>query len=348
MVDGKQSISFRERIQGFTRNQTALLVLVLLILIVVFTSLSGGTFLSTSVGSTILTDWGAYILLAVAETLVVISGGIDLSVGATLSLSTVTAGWVLVNGLHLTSKTTGVDAWPALALAALVAVLTGLLVGAVNSVLINILKIVPFIATLATFGAAAGMAIIISGGMPLQGPTDFSLINPLRIPGLDPKVFDTGLFSPLVILMALVTLVVGLFLHKARFGLYTYAIGSNVFAARAAGISIARHTTKIYLVGGALSGLAGFYAYVRLGGGSPTSGTGMELYAIAATVIGGASLMGGIGRMWGTVIGTLILITVQSGLLMIGVATDWKQIVVAVLIAGAVAVQTLQKKNGVR
>ena len=128
MVNGKQSISFRERVQGFTSNQTALLILVLVVLIAVFTSLSEGTFLSTSVGSTILTDWGAYILLAVAETLVVISGGIDLSVGATLSLSTVTAGWVMVNGLHLTSKLSGVEAWPALALAALVAVLTGLVV----------------------------------------------------------------------------------------------------------------------------------------------------------------------------------------------------------------------------
>lgn len=348
MVDGKQKRSFKERVETITGNQTALLVLVLIVLVGVFTPLSRGIFLSTSVGSTILTDWGAYILLAVAQTLVVISGGIDLSVGATLSLATVTSGWVMVNGLQLTSKLTGPEAWPALCLAAVVAVATGLVVGAVNALLINVFKIVPFIATLATFGAATGMAIIISGGMPLQGPTDFGLINPIRIPGIDPSVFDTGLLSPMVIIMALITLVVGLFLHKARFGLYTYAIGSNVFAARAAGISVGRQITKIYLVGGALSGFAGFYAYIRLGGGSPTAGAGMELYAIAATVIGGASLMGGIGRMWGTVFGTLILITVQSGLLMIGVATDWKQIVVAVLIAGAVAVQTLQKKNGAR
>jgi ribose transport system permease protein len=348
MVDGKQKRTVKDRVQAFTGNQTALLVLVLVVLVAVFTPLSRGVFLSTSVGSTILTDWGAYILLAVAETLVVISGGIDLSVGATLSLATVTSGWVMVNGLQLTSKLTGPEAWPALCLAAVVAVATGLLVGAVNALLINVFKIVPFIATLATFGAATGMAIIISGGMPLQGPTDFGLINPMRIPGLDPDVVDTGLLSPMVIVMALVALIVGLFLHKARFGLYTFAIGSNAFAARAAGINVGRHISKIYLVGGALSGFAGFYAYVRLGGGSPSAGAGMELYAIAATVIGGASLMGGIGRMWGTVIGTLILITVQSGLLMIGVATDWKQIVVAVLIAGAVAVQTLQKKNGAR
>jgi ribose transport system permease protein len=348
MTDSKQSISVKDRLQGLVGNQTSLLILVMIVLTGLFTAFSNGTFFSTAVFSTILTDWGAYILLAVGQTLVVISGGIDLSVGSVVSLSTVTSGFVMVRILGLTPDLNGTAAWGVLALAAVIAVATGLLVGAINAFLINVLKIVPFIATLSTFGAAAGFAIIISGGMPLQGPADFSLINPIVVPGIDRAVFDTGLFSPMVILMAIVTAIVGLYLHKSRFGLYTFAIGSNAFAARAAGINVARHTAKIYLVSGALSGLAGFYAYVRLGGGSPSSGMGMELYAIAATVIGGASLMGGIGKMWGTALGTLILITVQSGLLMTGVDTDWKQIVVAMLIAAAVAVQTLQKKNGAR
>jgi ribose transport system permease protein len=348
MTDSKQSISFRERLSALAGNQVALLIGVLIVLSVLFQIFSGGTFISTGVFATILTDWGALILLAVGQTLVVISGGIDLSVGSTVSLSTVVSGWVLVQLMHLTPALKGQDAWGPLLVAAGVAILTGLVVGAVNAVLINVLKIVPFIATLSTFGAAAGLAIIISGGMPLQGPTDFALINPQPVPGVDPKIFDTALFSPMVLIMAIVTVIVGLFLHKARFGLYTYSIGSNSFATRAAGISVPKHITKIYLLSGALSGLAGFYAYVRLGGGSPSAGAGMELYAIAATVIGGASLMGGIGRMWGTALGTLILISVQSGLLMTGVDANWKQVVVAVLIAGAVAVQTLQKKNGVR
>jgi ribose transport system permease protein len=348
MTDGKQSTSLKGRIQGILTEQTTLLVIVMAVLVAVFNVFSGGTFVSTGVFSTILTDWGALILLAVGQTIVVISGGIDLSVGSTVSLSTVIAGYVMVNVLHLDAHLKGSAAWGPLAIAALVAVLTGILVGAVNALLINVFKIVPFIATLSTFGAAAGAAIIISGGMPLQGPDDFSLVNPIRIPGIDPLVFDTGLLSPMVIFMAVVTAIVGLFLHKSRFGLYTYAIGSNSFAARAAGINVAVHTAKIYLVSGGLAGLGGFYAYVRLAGGSPSSGAGMELYAIAATVIGGASLMGGIGKMWGTALGTLILFTVQSGLLMSGVAPDWKQIVVALLIAAAVAVQTLQKKNGAR
>jgi ribose transport system permease protein len=348
MTDSKQAISVNDRLRSLVGNQTSLLSIVFIVLAIVFSLTSQGKFMSVGVASTVLTDWGAFILLAVGQTLVVISGGIDLSVGATVSLSTVTAGWVMVKGLGLDATIKGPDAWGPIALAGLVAILTGLLVGAVNATLINYFKIVPFIATLSTFGAAAGFAIIISGGMPLQGPQDFSLINPIRVPGIDPKVFDTGLFSPMVLLMAVVATIVGLFLHKSKFGLYTYAIGSNAFAARAAGINVKRHTAKIYLVSGALAGLAGFYAYVRLGGGSPTSGTGMELYAIAATVIGGASLMGGVGRMWGTALGTLILFTVQSGLLMSGIAPNWKQIVVALLIAAAVAVQTLQAKNGVR
>lgn len=353
MTDSKQNLSVADRARALVGNQTSLLIIVMMVLSALFTAFSNGTFLQSSVFANIFTDWGSLILLAVGQTLVVISGGIDLSVGSTVSLSTVVSGWVLVKLLGLQSTLPGNQPWGSaswgwLAIAAIVAVLTGLVVGAVNALLINVFKIVPFIATLSTFGAAAGFAIIISGGMPLQGPNDFGLMNPVRVPGLDPKIFDTGLFSPMVIIMAIITAIVGLFLHKARFGLYTFSLGSNAFATRAAGINVARHTAKIYLVSGALSGFGGFFAYVRLGGGSPSAGMGMELFAIAATVIGGASLMGGIGRIWGTVLGTLILYTVQSGLLMVGVSADWKQIIVALLIAAAVAVQTLQKKNGAR
>jgi len=154
--------------------------------------------------------------------------------------------------------------------------------------------------------------------------------------------------STTILSMMVILTICGLFLHKSRFGLHTYALGSNPFATRAAGISIAKHTTKIYMLSGGLAGLAGAYAYIRLGSGSPTNGAGMELYAIAATVIGGASLMGGVGRIIGVALGTLVLFTVQSGLLMVRVVTvspDLKQVIVAILIAAAVAVQTLQKSG---
>ncbi|MEY4000654.1 MAG: hypothetical protein RLZZ626_1009 [Actinomycetota bacterium] len=313
-------------------NQSILLVAVILVLGVFFSIQSGGDFAKVMVFNNILTDWGSIILLAVGQTLVVISGGIDLSVGATVCLSSVVSAFVMMNVFKWDGTVTGDAATVPLLVGTLVSVLTGAAVGAVNAVLINVAKIVPFIATLATLSAAGGLAIIISGGQPLQGPNNFALISAFGDPRLNP-------FSFMIIAVIVVVIIAGLFIHKAKLGLYTYAIGSNTFAARGAGINVERHLTKVYVLSGVFAGLGGMYSYIRLGAGSPTSGAGMELYAIAATVIGGASLMGGVGRILGTVLGTLVLYTVQSGLLMINVSPDWKQIVVAILIAGAVAVQ---------
>jgi len=324
------------RLQSLASNQSAILIGVMVLLIAVFGSIEP-KFLSAATANNVLTDWGSVVLLAVGQTLVVISGGIDLSVGAVVGLSGVVSAWTMVNVLHLDSKSSGPEATSGLIVGTLVAVGVGLCVGLLNAVLINKLKIVPFIATLSTMGAALGFSVIISSGMPIQGPAAYELISAMN-PKFNP-------FSWAVIFVAIVVAIVGLFLHKARFGLYTFAIGSNTFAARAAGISVEKHLTKVYALSGALAGLAGMYVYLRLGAGSPSSGTGRELDAIAAVVIGGASLMGGIGRLWGTVLGALILFTVQSGLIMVGVAPDWKKVVVAVLIAAAVAAQGLQKSN---
>jgi ribose transport system permease protein len=164
------------------------------------------------------------------------------------------------------------------------------------------------------------------GAIELSGPK----VGPFSYPGL-------------VIVAAVIIL--GLFLHKARFGMYTFAIGSNEFAARAAGINTKRHLSKIYILSGILAGCAGYYYYLRLGCGAPTSGLGGELQAIAAVVIGGAALTGGQGRISGTVIGALILTTVTSGLIIINVAANWKQVVVALLIAAAVLLQEARTKS---
>jgi ribose transport system permease protein len=334
MTDSNQLVA---KVRGLATNQISILVGVLAVLTIVFTVLEP-KFFSTATATNILTDWGSVVLIAVGQTFVVISGGIDLSVGAVIGLSGVVSAYFMVNILGESTKTAPEDAYIPLLLGAIVSVAVGVFVGYINAILINKAKIVPFIATLATMGAALGLSVIISDGMPIGGPNDFKLIS-----AIDPKWMP---FSVAVIIVAIVVAIIGLFLHKAKFGLYTYAIGSNAFAARAAGINVERHISKIYMLSGGLAGLAGIYVYMRLGAGSPSSGTVRELDAIAAVVIGGASLMGGIGRMWGTVLGTLILFTVQSGLIMAGVAPDWKKVVVAVLIAAAVAAQTLQNRNG--
>lgn len=324
------------RLRALTSNQSVILVGVLIILIGVFSAVEP-KFFSVATAGNILTDWGSVVLIAVGMTYVVISGGIDLSVGAVIGLSGVMAAWVMASVLGVGQDVQGTDAYGPMAVGLVVAVGVGLLVGLVNAFLINVVRIVPFIATLSTMGACLGLSVIVSTGMPIGSANDFSLIAAIDAAHVP--------FSWAVLVVIAVVTVLGLFLHRARFGLHTYAIGSNAFAARAAGINVPRHITKVYALSGALAGLAGMYVYVRLGAGSPSSGTGRELDAIAAVVIGGAALSGGIGTIIGTVLGTLILFTVQSGLIMAGLAPDWKKVVVAVLIAAAVGAQSLRRSR---
>jgi ribose transport system permease protein len=348
MSDSKQSSSesksaLRAKISTLLSNQSVVLIITLVILGAFFQWGSEGIFLDLGLLGTVFTDWGSLILLAVGQTFVIITGGIDLSVGTTVSLSSVVAGWFMINVFKVGPEVSGTDANPYILIVVLLSLATGLIVGAVNAWLINVLKIVPFIATLSTMGAGAGIAVIITAGQPLSGPNNFDLGSPWMIG-------DTILpFSWTIVATLVITVIAGLFLHKTKFGLYTYALGSNAFATRGAGINIEHQITKVYMLSGGLAGLGGAFAYIRLGAGSQTNGTGMELYAIAAAVIGGVSLMGGIGRLVAVALGTLVLFVVQSGLLtmtVFEVSPDLKQVIVAILIAAAVAVQTLQNKNG--
>ena len=347
MTDSKQDLkeksALRAKLSGIFSNQSAVLIVTLVVLGIFFNWGSGGIFLTSSLLGTVMDEWGAYILLAVGQLFVVITGGIDLSVGSTVSLSSVVSGWTLINVFHVGPEIAGADANPYILLVVALSLAVGLLVGAINSFLINKLKIVPFIATLATMGASNGIAVMITAGQPLQGPNNWELGAPWAIGDFQLPVSTT------VVAATVIAAIVGLFLHKSRFGLYTYSLGSNPFATRGAGINVEHQVTKVYMLAGGLAGLAGAYSYIRLGAGSNTSGMGMELYAIAAVVIGGASLMGGVGRVVGIALGTLVLFVVQSGLLtmtVFEVSPDLKQVIVAILIAAAVAVQTLQNKNG--
>jgi ribose transport system permease protein len=311
-------------------NQQALLLLVLLAMIAFFTS-RNHIFFSNAVFGNIISDWAPIVLIAIGETFVIISGGIDLSVGSTVAISGVGAAFAMRS-----LNTNGYSPTITLTIGLVVSAAVGLLVGAINAFLITKTNVVPFIATLVTMGAGSGLAIVFTGGGPIGGGPDQAI--QLSVPKVGP-------FSYPGVGIVVIVIVLGLFLHKARFGRYTYAIGSNEFAARAAGINTKRHLSKIYMLSGILAGLAGYYYYLRLGCGAPTSGLGGELQAIAAVVIGGAALSGGEGRISGTVLGALILTTVTSGLIIINVAANWKQVVVAILIAAAVLLQEARTKG---
>jgi ribose transport system permease protein len=323
-------------IKSLLGNQQVLLLLVLMLMIGFFTW-RNPVFFTNSVFANIISDWCPIVLIAIGETYVIISGGIDLSVGSTVGVSGVVSALAMGYFTNHHTSIFGSKSVNTYLIAGLIICLAiGFLVGAINSFLINKTNVVPFIATLVTMGAGAGLSIVFTGGTPVSG------VDPSTAIAL--SVNKVGPFSYPGLIIVAIVIVLGLILHMARFGRYTFAIGSNEFAARAVGINTKKHLTKIYILSGLLAALAGYYYYLRLGVGAPTTGQGGELQAIAAVVIGGAALTGGIGNILGSILGAFILTTVASGLILINVAANWKQVVVAILIAAAVLLQQARGK----
>ncbi|MCW2762897.1 MAG: transporter permease [Marmoricola sp.] len=315
----------RSRWRELALRQDVVLLGVLVAMVVFFTAMNP-VYFSTFAFANILQDWAPVMLLAIGQTYVIVTSGIDLSVGSTLGLSGV-SGALVIRSLNAD----GVSVTVVIAAGVAVAMLVGLAVGLVNGLLITKVGLAPFIATLATMGAAAGLTLVLTGGVQIAG-------GPTEVITLGNNTFLGVLTVPLVIVIVIVV-VAWAVLATTRFGRWTYAIGSNSFAARGSGIGVQRHLMKVYALSGVCASLAGVFVYFRLGSGSPTSGQGGELSAIAAAVIGGTSLFGGSGRMSGTLLGALITTAVLSGLILIGIAPNWQQVVIGVLIAVAVGVQ---------
>jgi ribose transport system permease protein len=319
--------TWRNRVLSFALRQDFLLLVFFVGMTGVFSAFNP-RFFSIAAAADILQDFSPVVLMAIGQTFIIASGGIDLSVGSTLGISGVIMALVIRT---LTEKSFDPVATIVLGLAAAVAV--GGIIGLTNGLLISYVRIVPFVATLATMGAAAGMSLVITGGVQIAGaPNAVILIGNVRY---------FGMLTVPVMAVLLIIVIAWASLSRTRFGRWTYAIGSNLFASRAAGINVQKHFLKIYMLSGVLSALAGAFVYFRLGSGSPLSGRGGELSAIAAAVIGGVSLQGGVGRLTGVVLGALITTSILSGLILVGVEPNWQQIVVATLIAMAVGVQGL-------
>ena len=306
-------------------RQDVILLGVLVLMVGFFTAMNP-VYFSAFAFANILQDWAPVMLLAIGQTYVIITAGIDLSVGSTLGLSGVT-GALVIRSLNADGRPVSVT----VAAGLLSAVAVGVVIGLINGLLVTRVGLAPFVATLATMGAAAGLTLVVTGGVQIAG-------SPTEVISLGNNTFLAVLTVPLVVVLVVLA-VAWAVLATTRFGRWTYAIGSNSFAARGSGIGVRRHLMKVYVFSGVCASLAGMFVYFRLGSGSPTSGHGGELSAIAAAVIGGTSLFGGSGRMSGTLLGALITTGVLSGLILIGVAPNWQQVVVGALIALAVGVQ---------
>jgi ribose transport system permease protein len=328
---GAASAAAPNKLKALFGSQQAILFIFMVVLVAFFTAMKS-LFFSTSVATNVLNDWSPIVLIAIGQTFVVITGGIDLSVGSTIAISGV------VGALQMRRMTgEGDGSAGILVVGLLVAMVVGAIIGLINALLINKARLVPFVATLATFGVSQGFAIVWTRGGPVGGGP----VNTIKT-----GVARYGPFSMPMLVVVVVVVLSGVLLHMTRFGRYTFAIGSNPFAARAAGINLQRHITKVYVLSGVLAGLAGMFFYIRLGTGAPTTGIGRELDAIAAVVIGGVALSGGVGRIAGSALGALVLATVASGLIIIGVPANYRMVVVGVLIALAGAAQGFRKNFG--
>lgn len=287
-------------------------------------SISTPYFLTLSNLSSVCRQTAVINIIALGMTLIMISGGIDLSVGSVMGFAGICGTMLLQAGYPLLPSILG-------------AMLAGAAWGLLNSLLITFLKVSPFIATLGTMGAARGLTLVITNGMPIvRLPDSFGNLGDGNILHVVP--------TPLAILVVLV-LLTGFILKYTRLGRYAYAIGSNVEAARYSGISIRMYLLAIYSFCGALTGLAGMIESSRLMTGQPTAGEGYELRVIAAVVIGGASLSGGEGTVAGTVAGAFLIGLISNGSNLLGVSPFWQQVVIGAVIVFAVAVDEFRKRR---
>jgi ribose transport system permease protein len=276
----------------------------------------------------------APLLLALGQTFVVISGGIDLSVGFTMGLAAVVFSKILNVG-------TGV-LWDPLSLliATVVALLASMVPGLINGLLIAKLRVPPFIGTLGMYGVARGIAYLMAGG------TTVPISNPIV------SFIGNGSFLsiPIVVLVTIVlTLAMMFTLSQSRFGRHVYAIGGNRQASLRAGINVSRNTIALYILAALIAGIGGILYTARFTAGAPQAGETLLLDSIAAVVIGGASLFGGSGTITGTVIGALIIAVIQYGLVFVNVEPFWQFVAVGVVIIISVLVDQTQKQlSGVR
>ena len=302
------------------------IALVLVALIVVFSAIAPGEFATLFTFQTLLIETAVLLVLSVGMTFVIITSGIDLSVGSVLIFAGMVAGKVMEAMSGGNASNAG---WGVIVVGLIAAVVAGTVWGLINGFLIAVAGIPPLIVTLGTMGAALGASLLINNGSDVR--TVPVVLNKELGYGT-----SFGIVPNLVLIAVVITLVGAWLLHTTKFGRYTFAIGSNAEGARRAGIGVTAHLMKVYTLTGVLAGLAGFLSLAYYNSTTITGHTSDNLNAIAATVMGGTSLFGGIGSVLGTVIGVFIPAVLKKGFNITGVPDFWQMIAVGAVLIAAV------------
>lgn len=292
------------------------MVIVLLMSMILFT-VRNSSFATGGNLRAILVSAAPFALITLGQTLVIFTGGIDLSVGSVIALSTMIGCKILVT--HPQQFVVSIFA----------AIFAGLIAGMINGIVINYLHVTPFVATLGMLTAASGLAYAIGGGAPINGlPDSWGRIANTRIFGFETPVY----------IMILGFIIFYLITTKTVFGMRVYAVGGNANAAEVAGVNPRKIRLYVYCISGVLAGISGVILSSRVISGPPNLGSGYELSSIAAVVIGGASLLGGRGTVWGSCLGLFLIQTLNNGLDILIVPSYWQKVISGSLIVAAVAV----------
>ncbi|MEX0153293.1 ABC transporter permease [Microbacterium sp. LMI1-1-1.1] len=261
-------------------------------------------------------------VLAFGMTFVIVAGGIDLSVGSVAALSSMASAWLYADA--------GLPGW----LTLLLGLVTGAVTGTVSGLASAYGKLPSFIATLAMLSVARGLTLVISDGVPIPTSPEVSFlgssIGPVPVP---------------ILVLVVAALIASFILNRTVIGRSMYAVGGNAEAARLSGLPVKRIVVTVFALSGTFAALGGLLLAGRLDSVQPQLGVGYELDAIAAVVIGGASLAGGVGRISGTVIGALVLVVIRNGLNLLDVSSFWQQVVIGVVIALAVGFDVIRRKT---
>jgi ribose transport system permease protein len=305
---------------------------VLVLIVAAFSIAAGDKFLSTSNFSLISQNIAVWAVLGVGMTFVIITSGIDLSIGSVLVFSSVVAAKVM--------QSVGGEGWSTAGIGILCALLAGIAWGTLNGFLIAKAKIPPLIVTLGALSVALGLAQVLTGGIDIRAVpevlTDFNTY--VKILGL-----------PALPFVALIVVIIGaIVLHKTKFGRYTYAVGSNELGARRVGINVDRHLILVYALSGAMAGLGAVLALAQFGTTTIAGQSLTNLNVIAAVVIGGTSIFGGEGSIFGTVIGLFIPAVLQAGFVIIGVESFWQGVAVGSVLVAAVYVDQSRRAAALR
>ena len=308
----------------FTDNQSALIAMIILIVFCAVNPVTSASFLQFKNASNIFRQISPNVVTACGMTLVIILGGIDLSVGSVIALSGCLAAGLVIN-----------HSMP-VPLAMLIGVLVGTAFGIINGFIISTTTIQPFIVTLATMNIGRGLAKVYTGG------------SPLSVEAESWKIIGTGTIlgiSNLVWIMLIIFFITAVILYRTKFGRHLYAVGDNSDAAVYSGVNTQKVKFLVYVISGTLAGIAGMMTASRMYTGSPTAGEAAEMDAIAAVVLGGTAMSGGSGRIAGTFIGCITLGLISTGLNLMHIDTLWQDVIKGIVIIIAVYIDYVRVAN---